>query len=327
MAYVTDEQIEKAKQLDLLSYLQAFEPQELVRISGGLYSTKTHDSVIIRNGAWFRNATGDFGFTALDYLVKVYGIPFVRAVEELSGERALDSARHRDIHYDSAKQEAKAFSLPAKNSNDRNAVAYLKSRGISQSVIGFCRQTGRFYEHQYEHCPVFVGMNTDGKPRYAVMRRNTADHRRRFKEAPGSDKRYGFSIPAETESHHLLVFESVLDLLSYCTLSERCSQEWTGFHLLALGGIYMPQKGQAFTKPKALEQYVKTYPQIQKMSLLLDGDEKGIRAAEEIQKAYAGDYDVKNIVLPEGMDVNDILRNAVKLNSKEMKHENEAIHI
>lgn len=328
MAYVTEEQIEKAKRLDLLTYLETFEPQELVKLSGGLYSTKTHDSVIIRNGAWFRNATGDYGFTALDYLVKVYGIPFVRAVEELSGERATENVRHRDIHYPRTLPEKKPFKLPARNNNDRKAVAYLKSCGIGQEIIGFCQRTGRFYEHRHEHCPVFIGLDSEDKPRYAVTRRNTTDHRRRFKEAPGSNKCYAFSIPAMQESNHLLVFESAIDLISYCTLSDISDQGWQQLHLLALGGVYMPQKGREFTRPKALEQYLKTYPQIERLTLLLDGDEKGIRASAEILKAYGADYSVRSIALPDGMDVNDILKSTVQTkNNKEMKRKNEVIHI
>ena len=34
MSYVTKEQIAKAKQMDLLTYFQTFEPQELVRVQG-----------------------------------------------------------------------------------------------------------------------------------------------------------------------------------------------------------------------------------------------------------------------------------------------------
>lgn len=49
MPYVTPEQIERAKQMDLLTYLQYYEPQELVRFSGNVYTTRTHDSLKISN--------------------------------------------------------------------------------------------------------------------------------------------------------------------------------------------------------------------------------------------------------------------------------------
>ena len=41
MSYVGKEQIQKAKEVDLISYLKAYEPDELVHISGENYCTKT----------------------------------------------------------------------------------------------------------------------------------------------------------------------------------------------------------------------------------------------------------------------------------------------
>lgn len=44
---VSAEQIEQAKRWDLLSYLQAYEPQELQRSGPREYRTVTHDSLAI----------------------------------------------------------------------------------------------------------------------------------------------------------------------------------------------------------------------------------------------------------------------------------------
>lgn len=53
MAYFTQEQIDKAKEIDVLSYLQNKNPDELVYESRGTYHTRTHDSLKISNGKWF----------------------------------------------------------------------------------------------------------------------------------------------------------------------------------------------------------------------------------------------------------------------------------
>jgi hypothetical protein len=71
MPYVTPEQIERAKQMDLLTYLQHYEPQELVRFSGNVYTTRTHDSLKISNGKWYWWSRNIGGRSALDYLIKV----------------------------------------------------------------------------------------------------------------------------------------------------------------------------------------------------------------------------------------------------------------
>ena len=88
MPGVTKEQITQAKEWDLLSYLQTYEPHELKRCGPREYCTRTHDSLKISNGKWCWNSRGIGGRTALDYLIKVRGMDFTEAVETLSGSRA-----------------------------------------------------------------------------------------------------------------------------------------------------------------------------------------------------------------------------------------------
>lgn len=53
MAFIPPETIEKARQVDLLTYLKTCEPNELVHISGNHYCTREHDSLKISNGKWY----------------------------------------------------------------------------------------------------------------------------------------------------------------------------------------------------------------------------------------------------------------------------------
>ena len=76
MGYVTPEQIAKAKEMDLLTYLQIFEPTELVKVSPNTYCTREHDSLKISNGKWCWHSRGIGGKTALKYLIEVKNIPF-----------------------------------------------------------------------------------------------------------------------------------------------------------------------------------------------------------------------------------------------------------
>ena len=73
MAYIQPEVIAEARKVDLLSYLQATDPHELVKCDGNEYCTRTHDSLKISNGKWFWWSRGIGGASALDYLVKVRG--------------------------------------------------------------------------------------------------------------------------------------------------------------------------------------------------------------------------------------------------------------
>ncbi len=87
MGYVTPEQIAQAKEWDLLTYLQRYDPHQLVHVGGSTYCTREHDSLKISNGKWnwFSRKIG--GKTALDYLIKVQGFSFTEAVEALRRAR------------------------------------------------------------------------------------------------------------------------------------------------------------------------------------------------------------------------------------------------
>lgn len=52
MSFVSPEKIKEAKQIDLLTYLQNYEPDELVKTGSNTYCTRTHDSLKISNGKW-----------------------------------------------------------------------------------------------------------------------------------------------------------------------------------------------------------------------------------------------------------------------------------
>ena len=57
MPYIPPEVVEQARQIDLLTYLQSCEPQELVRISGNNYTTRTHDSLLTASGCGGHSAS------------------------------------------------------------------------------------------------------------------------------------------------------------------------------------------------------------------------------------------------------------------------------
>jgi len=72
MPYIHPDLIQRAKQIDLLTYLQRNDPDELVHAGGGEYCTKAHDSLRISNGLWCWHSRDIGGKTALDYLMRCY---------------------------------------------------------------------------------------------------------------------------------------------------------------------------------------------------------------------------------------------------------------
>lgn len=89
MPYVSPEDIQRAKEMDLLTYLRNYEPEELVHVSGETYCTREHDSLKISNGKWHWFSRGFGGKSALDYLIKVQDYTFLDAVNTILGRAAV----------------------------------------------------------------------------------------------------------------------------------------------------------------------------------------------------------------------------------------------
>ena len=302
MGYVTREMIDRAKEMDLLTYLQTYEPQELVHFGGSTYCTREHDSLKISNGKWCWFSRGIGGRTALDYLIKVKEIPFTEAVERIVGRAAerppISCTRQQP-------ERTKALLLPQVSRCATHAIEYLHRRGIDDELIDFCIRTGRLYESYPYHNVVFVGKDKDGQPRYACLRGIGTD----FKgEATGSDKRFSFSIPAEEPSPVLYLFESAIDLLSFATMAQADNLPWRSQHLLSLAGVYQPKKNLTERHlPLALSQYLRDHREIQTIYLCLDNDLAGRSAADAIRQQLAGRYVVLDGFPCQGKDYNDWL--------------------
>lgn len=301
MPFIPSETIRKARELDLLTYLQNFDPGNLVKFSGDTYCTKEHDSLKISNGKWNWFSRGIGGRSALDYLIKVEGMEFTEAVEHITncmGDRIII----RDSKNTTPKE--KVLVLPKASQNNNNAIQYLKSRGIDKDIINYCIETGRIYESYPNHNVVMLGFDKYGTPRYANLRGIGTD----FKgEASGSDKRFSFSISTEN-SDTLHIFESTIDLLSYATMLKMNGQKWDEHHLLSLAGVYRPGKELKDSSfPLALKQFLSEHPEVKKIHLRLDDDYAGRIATETLKHFLSEKYEVKEYPPKRGKDYNDWL--------------------
>ena len=306
MPGVTKEQIARAKEWDLLSYLQAFEPQELKKCGGREYRTVTHDSLKISNGKWNWHSRGIGGRTALDYLMKVRGMDFVSAVETLCGERG--AAVWTPSEASRREKPEKPFLLPQENRCGTAAVSYLMGRGIDADVISRCIREGILYESRQYHNCVFVGKDGEGKARYACLRGIYGSFK---KDVDGSDKRYSFSLSsAYKDSPCVAVTESPIDALSVASLLKMQGEDWTKNHYLSLGG----------TAPRALLTFLHDHPAVGCISLCLDNDKAGILGMEKIREAVREDEELSRRIqvivdnpppLVCGKDYNELLKQKI----------------
>lgn len=300
MRSVSDEQIHAAREVDLLTYLQANEPQELKQAGPGRYTTVTHGSMVISNGKWYWNRGGFGGVNALDYLVKVCGMDFMDAVEAVSGVRSIPLPKDKAAPLP---QKQRTLILPPPTKYPSKMLSYLQQRGISAALIRGCMDANLLYEGRYalkdacnsESVCVFVGRDDGGRARFGCMRGIFSSLKR---DCAGSDKRYGFHLPARSpDSRRLVVFEAPIDALSHAVLFP----DMDGYRL-SLGG----------TSDVALMAFLERHPQINNLSLCLDADDAGRNAAGKIQALLADDKRFAHITVtidpPEkGKDYNEML--------------------
>ena len=146
MAYFTTSQISKAKEIDLLTYLQNNNPDELVYESRNTYHTKTHDSLKINNGMWYWFSRNIGGKTALEYLIQVEEYSFTGAVSHLLNQKGLEK-RYIPKQILTEKEKIERLDLPKKASNNYKVISYLLSRGISRNIIDECINN---YKNKFE---------------------------------------------------------------------------------------------------------------------------------------------------------------------------------
>lgn len=315
MPYIAPEVILEAKRMDLLTYLRNYEPNELVKFAGSTYTTRTHDSLKISNGKWMWWSRGIGGRSALDYLIKVKGLSFVEAVETIMGQCAVQTP----IYFEQKKNKDKPLLLPDKSASTDKVFEYLFGRGIDYEIINFCLKNELIIESLPYHNVVFIGYDENHKAKYAAYR--STNGQRIMGDCSGSKKQYSFQL-ADGTGNEVHLFECAVDLLSYATLCKMNGRDWRELNLVSLAGVYSPKKKiEDSTVPAALEGFIKSHSNIERIVLHFDNDNAGRLAAKTLQTILPAEYEVIDEPPPMGKDFNDFL--CLKLNITPKKNKSE----
>ena len=313
--WVTQDQIERARQVNILDYILASEPNSVRRVGSG-YRLKEHPSFAINSDGWYQHSKQSGGITALNYLTNVRGYDFIDAVCTLIKEdpqerpSTLEPSRKAATRSPANKskqlssnnsmpdleenQVPQPLTLPLRNSDNKRVIAYLRSRGIDRDLIMACIERGALYESRYYHNAVFIGRDEQNKPRFAAIRSTTSKF---MYDANGSNKRYGFKLPPSNPgTYEITVFESPIDALSHQTL---CIQG----HIPPFNGWRLSLGG---TSTLALNHFLTAHPHITHCLISIDNDKAGNIAAANIA-AIQGITSVRSPP-PKGKDWNEALQ-------------------
>ena len=276
----TEEQIIRANQTDLVSFLNA-QGEQLMK-SGKEYRWKKHDSVTVSGNRWYRHSLGRGGYP-VDFVMEFYNATFPEAVKMLTGEEG-------EGRNSTCPAPSPDFRLPEKEENNDRIIRYLtENRGIEKNMVEEWIGSGDIYEEKKHHNVVFVGRDADGIPRYAHCR-GTGETKYRGDVAE-SDKSYGFCHRGT--DNQLFVFEAAIDLLSFIQLFPK---DWKKRSYLSLGGI----------SGVALRAFLSERPQITSVFLCLDNDQAGNEACEKLAEEIPDGYSVIRLK-PSRKDWNEIL--------------------
>ena len=211
MGYIAADDILKAREMDLMTYLRNYEPQELVRVSGNTYCTREHESLRISNGKWYWFSHDVGGRSALDYLIKVKDYSFIDAVKTILGNAAVKEP----IPYHQKEKVNRDLLMPKLDDDTSQIEKYLYSRGIHPAVTLYCIEKKLLYQTAEYHNALFVGYDKEGTPRYGALRATRSPYKG---DLTGSNKHFSFSMNDNPAPEHIHVFESAIDAMSYATM-------------------------------------------------------------------------------------------------------------
>ncbi len=325
----SNEEIARARDVDMTEFIPRYSDEECFVRTGGTYKGKVHDSLWIEsdNRSWHWSSKDLYGIGAIDWLVKVNGYSFKEAcsllIDKSPSYYSRDAPKQTQTQSPQPDQPERVFVPPKKTSGQcRELFAYLgKTRGLPNDIIDYCLRNKLIYQDEKRRV-VFCGYDKNGDMKFAEAKITNTYKKYYPQNISGSKKEYSFFIPANRTAYgydptQIYVFEAPIDLLSHAALMQEAMKRqcaltgdmnlfradcWLAHNRLSLSGL----------SEAALFRRLEENPNISKIALCLDNDEKGQEGAKRIQnhlkEKYGDKYHVKVVIPPKGKDWNDTLK-------------------
>ena len=283
----TKEQREQARRTDLANFL--ISQGEKVKKSGSEYEwLDGSQKVTIRGHLWYHQYEQKGG-DAVDFVRRFYNKDYAEAVEML-----LNNGGGQIVNLQTTEREQKPFILPPRNDRMSRVFSYLLlTRGIDKDVLFEFVRKKMIYESAYYHNAVFVGYDSNGKPRHAHKRGTVTSNSYKGNVA-GSQPEYSFHFNGTSEK--LFLFEAPIDMLSYISMHKENWQE----HSYA---------ASCSVSDRVLFQCLNDNTNIKNVFLCFDNDEAGQTANKRIADKL-NKLNIQNeILIPTHKDWNEDILN------------------
>lgn len=313
MPKYTDEQIERAKNVDVRTFLEQTEGYTFQR-SGkylkcqnpertGQPSSLTVDTSL--NRIFYNSETGNRPLSALDWCKEIKKLDFQSSMQLVLGENPqgekAEKPKYQQHKAEPVSAEPKKLELSEKSDTSKNVFAYLtKTRGIPENIVSDCLNKNLIYQDTRKNA-VFVGYDNDNQAKYASRRGTfTPDGKEPFKrDCIGSDKNFAFRLDGKN-TDTIYVTEAAIDALSLAALEDKFngSGAYKEKTYISTGGAGIDN---------AVEQFCKTHD-VKTINICFDDDEAGKNGMEKImQKFREKGYEVNDMRASFAHDYNDEL--------------------
>ncbi|MDE5772190.1 MAG: DUF3991 domain-containing protein, partial [Ruminococcus sp.] len=316
MPKFTDEQVERAKNVDVRTFLEqtegyTFEGHGRFLKCQNPQRTNQPSSLSIdtqMNRIFYNSVTGNRPLSAVDWCMKIKDMDFQSSMSLVLGENPqgerVEQPKYKQhtAQPKTAEYEPKNLELSERSDTVVHAKAYLtKTRCIPENIVNDCMSKNLIYEDVRRNA-VFVGYDSDNKiPKYAARRGTfTPDSKEPFKrDCTGSDKNFAFRLEGKN-TDTVYVAEAAIDVLSLAALEDKFhgSGAYKEKTYLSTGGAGIDS---------ALEQFCKTHD-VKTINVCFDDDEAGKNGMEKImQKFRERGYTVNDMRASMAHDYNDEL--------------------
>ncbi|MCI6617143.1 DUF3991 and toprim domain-containing protein [Ruminococcus sp.] len=189
-------------------------------------------------------------------------------------------------------KEYKPFELPPRNDRMSRVFSYLLlTRGIDKEVLYEFMRRKMIYESADYHNAVFVGYDSNGKPRHA-HKRGTVTNNPYKGNVAGSQPEFSFHWHGKSDK--MFLFEAPIDMLSFISMHK---ENWQGSSYAASCSV----------SDRVLFQCLKDNPNIKNVFLSFDNDEAG-QTANKRTADKLNSMNIQNeILIPNFKDWNEDL--------------------